>query len=541
GVTNAGIAGLLHGSIRLHTLKLSRCQSLTDTAVSVIAECVQGLQCLDLDFAAPSNIDMCALGGLSFGAWSPNAASMSDIGRRAITDKGIGALSKHFPELKQLGLSGTLCASEGLQGAMMKLMMEHMKTLAASVEVAEEAAAKAASEAGGSAQSGDAELEELKKLPYVPHVEGNPFPTRPATPETDMPQLYNLYNDKTYDALSKRTNSSLRYEQSVLAPALFIHARRNRVFRGSDWLVSDSVLTKWLKQFDTTKAKAVMQTHAKANAKVSTFRDRQGGKGKGAAGVGAGKGEGGRGSGKGGKAGANSEVMQWISKGAKMRWVDKAPLPFDHGVSLGDATPPQVEWMAAETGRCLKTGAWVRARRRRHVTRVFLVPEPGTNKRRLAMDFRWLNSHCVKSRCKMETLKKLRRLAKSNDWCISFDLQDGYHVVGIDPAFQEYMQFDVRRELFQCGALPFGWNASHLRQGHEDHSLLELGQMTAMKRLALHGLPAITSAGVDALKDMIDTGALGRLESLHIDGCFGLDLAGRSASWKRPVAAHMPS
>ncbi|KAK3241448.1 hypothetical protein CYMTET_48799 [Cymbomonas tetramitiformis] len=60
----------------------------------------------------------------------------------------------------------------------------------------------------------------------------------------------------------------------------------------------------------------------------------------------------------------------------------------------------------------------------------------------------------------METLKKLRWLAKPNDWCISFDLEDGYHVVGIDPTLQEYMQFDVRGELFQCGALPFGWNDS---------------------------------------------------------------------------------
>ena len=74
-----------------------------------------------------------------------------------------------------------------------------------------------------------------------------------------------------------------------------------KVYVGSDGLVTDSVLTKWLKEFDATKAKAVMQTHAKASAKVSTFRDRQGGKGKGVGGGGAGKGEGGRGSGKGGR------------------------------------------------------------------------------------------------------------------------------------------------------------------------------------------------------------------------------------------------
>ncbi|KAK3251571.1 hypothetical protein CYMTET_39090 [Cymbomonas tetramitiformis] len=256
---------------------------------------------------------------------------------------------------------------------------------------------------------GDAELEELKKLPYDPHVKGNPFPTRPATLETDMPQMHDLYNDNIYDALSKRTNSSISCEQWVLAPGLsYMHGAiaysevtldwchdekdaptveelgervytahntlkgvfallsnrytmlqlrasmesnatshsgaealrakltfiEEKVYAGPYGLASDSVLTKWLKEFDTTKTKAVMQTHAKASAKVSTFRDRQGGKGKGATGVGAGKGEGGRGNGKGGKAGANSEVMQWISKDAKMRWVDKAPLPFNHGVSL---------------------------------------------------------------------------------------------------------------------------------------------------------------------------------------------------------------
>eukprot|EP00854_Cymbomonas_tetramitiformis_P004322 gene4322-biopygen4255 len=76
------------------------------------------------------------------------------------------------------------------------------------------------------------------------------------------------------------------------------------------------------------------------------------------------------------------------------------------------------------------------------------------------MDFRWLNAHCVKSQCKMETLKKLRRLAKPDDWCFSFDLQNGHHAVGIHPEYQEYMEFDVRGELFQCGALPFGWNDS---------------------------------------------------------------------------------
>eukprot|EP00854_Cymbomonas_tetramitiformis_P005864 gene5864-biopygen5891 len=72
-----------------------------------------------------------------------------------------------------------------------------------------------------------------------------------------------------------------------------------KVHAGSDGLVTDFVLTKWLKEFDTQKAKAVINTHAEASAKVLTFRDRQGGKGKASLVGGAGKGDGRRGSGKG--------------------------------------------------------------------------------------------------------------------------------------------------------------------------------------------------------------------------------------------------
>ncbi|KAK3256116.1 hypothetical protein CYMTET_34727 [Cymbomonas tetramitiformis] len=60
----------------------------------------------------------------------------------------------------------------------------------------------------------------------------------------------------------------------------------------------------------------------------------------------------------------------------------------------------------------------------------------------------------------METLKKLRRLAKQNDRGLSFDLKDGYHCVGIDPDFQKLMQFDVHGELYQCSALLFRWSDS---------------------------------------------------------------------------------
>ncbi|KAK3235192.1 hypothetical protein CYMTET_54593 [Cymbomonas tetramitiformis] len=50
---------------------------------------------------------------------------------------------------------------------------------------------------------------------------------------------------------------------------------KEKVYAGTEGLITDSVLTKWLKEFDNTKAKAAMNTHAKASAKTSPFCDRQ--------------------------------------------------------------------------------------------------------------------------------------------------------------------------------------------------------------------------------------------------------------------------
>eukprot|EP00854_Cymbomonas_tetramitiformis_P034028 gene34028-biopygen4774 len=82
-----------------------------------------------------------------------------------------------------------------------------------------------------------------------------------------------------------------------------------KVYAGSDGLVTNSVFTKWLKEFDIQKAKAVMNTHAKA------FHDRQGGKGKGGAVRGAGKGDGGR---SGGKDGRGIEALRALELASRV-------------------------------------------------------------------------------------------------------------------------------------------------------------------------------------------------------------------------------
>ncbi|KAK3235189.1 hypothetical protein CYMTET_54590 [Cymbomonas tetramitiformis] len=193
----------------------------------------------------------------------------------------------------------------------------------------------------------DAELELKKKLPYVPYAPNNPFPTRPDTMEDLTPKVYNLYGDKTHALMSKKSNSSMKYEQMILGPALaYFHdavvyeedtmdwlqalpagqpldnidelydrmvrahntkkgayslfcncymtltlralldaagggtdAERDKlafmekkVNAGTERVVGDSVMMKWLDEFDATKFRAVMTTakQAAVSAKASS-------------------------------------------------------------------------------------------------------------------------------------------------------------------------------------------------------------------------------------------------------------------------------
>ncbi|KAK3248872.1 hypothetical protein CYMTET_41678 [Cymbomonas tetramitiformis] len=59
-----------------------------------------------------------------------------------------------------------------------------------------------------------------------------------------------------------------------------------------------------------------------------------------------------------------------------MRWLQKPPPRFDHGVSLLDVTPLQQIWLDKEIKGALGTGAWGRATQRQHASRAFLVNKP---------------------------------------------------------------------------------------------------------------------------------------------------------------------
>jgi len=159
--------------------------------------------------------------------------------------------------------------------------------------------------------------------------------------------------------------------------------------------------------------------------------------------------------------GAPPQVLRWISQGVTVKWNERGPpAPFHHGVTR--FSPDEHEWLSTERDRCLGTGAWQRATCFDYVSRAFVVTHNG--KRRLVIDLRHVNEHCIKRSCRFESLTRLRKLARRHDFMISIDLTDAYHHLAIRPADRHYFTFAIETlsgvEYFCTAALNFGWTLS---------------------------------------------------------------------------------
>ncbi|KAK3233094.1 hypothetical protein CYMTET_56579 [Cymbomonas tetramitiformis] len=153
-------------------------------------------------------------------------------------------------------------------------------------------------------------LERRRKLAYVPATSINPFPPRPATLTSRMPQLYDLHGSKTYDALSKKSNSSMNeWQKRFHAVTDSVHGVytllcnrwtmlelrgqleqepgssqrggsdalraklqfvEDRVYQAPDGVVADEVLQQWLNDFDKNRGKAMLSLTAKNAANAET-------------------------------------------------------------------------------------------------------------------------------------------------------------------------------------------------------------------------------------------------------------------------------
>ena len=176
-------------------------------------------------------------------------------------------------------------------------------------------------------------------------------------------------------------------------------------------------------------------------------------------------------------AGAGPRVLRWIRRGVPCSWNALGPpKPFNRGVSCVGVGEEEQQWLQREEERCVRTGAWRRVSWARYVSKAFMVPKNGMDAEgrkqwRLIVDLRPLNIHCRDWKTRYETLSRLGSVIQDGETVtfLSFDIVDAYHCLAIDntepqadgtTGFQQYFGFNLQGRVYQCAALPFGWNAS---------------------------------------------------------------------------------
>jgi hypothetical protein len=121
--------------------------------------------------------------------------------------------------------------------------------------------------------------------------------------------------------------------------------------------------------------------------------------------------------------------------------------------------PAQLEFVDRELARFVQARTREPCTYNDYVSILFLVLKPGNNQWRLICDMRTLNKHCVRKRLKMETPLGVKHLMRKGDYMFSFDLQDGFYALGINPTDCDHF-IDFRGHLYRLTGLAMGWSLS---------------------------------------------------------------------------------
>ena len=83
----------------------------------------------------------------------------------------------------------------------------------------------------------------------------------------------------------------------------------------------------------------------------------------------------------------------------------------------------------------------------------------------MVFDLRYLNSFVRDMSLSMETLKRLRLLAKPGDYMVSFDIQDGFYHVALHPEERKFLAGTAIANGGATGTQNLGCNGPPARGG----------------------------------------------------------------------------
>ena len=131
--------------------------------------------------------------------------------------------------------------------------------------------------------------------------------------------------------------------------------------------------------------------------------------------------------------GASPWVMRVIEQGYSLPFTVEPPPAF--------FTNNQSAFVSNEIQRLLETGCIREVERdEAHIVSPLCVAE-NSEKLRLILDLRYLNSFLSVPKFKYEDVRSIRDLFNKGDFFFKFDIKHGYHHVNIDKAYHKYLSF----------------------------------------------------------------------------------------------------
>ena len=144
-----------------------------------------------------------------------------------------------------------------------------------------------------------------------------------------------------------------------------------------------------------------------------------------------------------------------LQTGVVLQFISSPPLTR---VPVSFGTRDSAHALQAAVDTLIAKGAVHRVRMRHSLgfySRLFLVPKT-TGELRPVIDLSTLNLHLVIPHFRMETAGSVRSAIQRYEWTTSIDIQDAYLHIPMAAAASRYLRFQVNRQVYQFGCLPFG-------------------------------------------------------------------------------------
>ena len=152
-------------------------------------------------------------------------------------------------------------------------------------------------------------------------------------------------------------------------------------------------------------------------------------------------------------------VLDWIETGVALPF-QKVPVPK----IFNNKKIPELEstFLSLEVKRMVDCGAVVPLREPPLISSPIHAVPKKNGKFRLVIDMRYLNSHLIVPKFKMEGLETLSKMLEPEDSMFTVDLQDGYYHINMHESAIPWLGFQWEGRFYAYKVLPFGLSISPL-------------------------------------------------------------------------------